>query len=493
MKIFRSGKRQSGITTTFIAILLLVILSLGVLMAVSTGLFEQRTAANEQRQKIAHHAAEAGLAVGIEFMNANYGDIASTDTGGWMAAATSTRWVICDAADTTFPCGSEPDSTKRATMYRYVGDPDAVDVELPISDLDDDLLGGTTISSEFSVSALLCPFDPDAPSTCTAPSADADQFAVTIVSRGSVTADNAFVQIKQTLSTFQSSLGGPDAPLIAAGSVGGAGSANIAVASTDAGPISIWSGADANWASGTPTTCEYTDMVDANSGSVDTTSHPGYTLCDSCSCPSSAAISGKVAGGTWTEGKDVLDNDGDIGYTPDAAFPADLFAYMFGVPEANFQQIKDLAEQVANCDSLDDSSSGLYWVTNAQCYVAGGRTIGSPENPVIIVVEEGGVPAGGSCSPTPSTQGSAICIKGGSIVYGAMFIFDRNSDGAIGEVEMAGNSTIYGSIVSDAQIDFGAGTFTIIYSDDIMANINTQPAGNRLGAVPGSWTDRVSN
>jgi len=40
-----------------------------------------------------------------------------------------------------------------------------------------------------------------------------------------------------------------------------------------------------------------------------------------------------------------------------------MFEYLFGVKTADYAQIKNQATVIANCDGLNTSSSGLYWVT----------------------------------------------------------------------------------------------------------------------------------
>ena len=55
------GPRQRGMTTLVIAIVLLIILSIVAMFATSVGLFEQRTATNENRAKLTQTAAESAV------------------------------------------------------------------------------------------------------------------------------------------------------------------------------------------------------------------------------------------------------------------------------------------------------------------------------------------------------------------------------------------------------------------------------------------------
>src|SRR4249919_507626 len=66
--------------------------------------------------------AESGLSRGFEFLMRQHADWVDDDT----------KWELCGAADTKFPCGAVP-AAVRGTMYRYKGAAGS------ITDIDDNL------------------------------------------------------------------------------------------------------------------------------------------------------------------------------------------------------------------------------------------------------------------------------------------------------------------------------------------------------------------
>jgi hypothetical protein len=124
------------------------------------------------------------------------------------------------------------------------------------------------------------------------------------------------------------------------------------------------------------------------------------------------------------------------------------------------------AVTVANCSSIP--SSGIVYVT-APCGSIGG-TIGSPDNPVIVVIN----------------QGSAKLSLGNDlIVYGMLFVHadDNNAD------VQGQNPQVYGSLVVEGDIKM-TGKFLIVYDDTgVSSNTNVLPKTAKFGRVPGSWLD----
>src|SRR6476469_3895226 len=104
----QSRNRQSGIVLVTVILLLLLVGTLS-LLALNTGVFEQRSSGNDVKSKLVTKVAEAGLSQGMEFLHQHYDYM--TD---------STKWTQCTATDSSFPCGSVP-STRRATMYYWSG------------------------------------------------------------------------------------------------------------------------------------------------------------------------------------------------------------------------------------------------------------------------------------------------------------------------------------------------------------------------------------
>ena len=120
----------------------------------------------------------------------------------------------------------------------------------------------------------------------------------------------------------------PDVPLIVAGGMAVGGNFEV-VANPNGGgegvPLSIWTDQNVDLNNGSGTTCGLQEFNDGECGSSPY-SEAGF------------------------KDMDILDNDPD--------FPDDLLAYLFNVPEAEWQNLRDDAEQrLTNCDTLDANSS----------------------------------------------------------------------------------------------------------------------------------------
>ena len=91
---------------------ILFLMTATIFYAARVGVIEQRISANDMNQKLAFHAAEAGIEHTVEYFFANKVlvssaklDILSDGTDGWMAGTTTTtkRWWKCDGTDTNSP------------------------------------------------------------------------------------------------------------------------------------------------------------------------------------------------------------------------------------------------------------------------------------------------------------------------------------------------------------------------------------------------------
>ena len=109
------SSRQRGVTTLVVVLSLLVIITLLVLASSNIALFEQKTATNENRQKLADQAAEYAVNMTGEFLKSNVTAIASKVGNGWLVdAGVTKRWIKCSDAtpfgSTAHPCFGERDN-----------------------------------------------------------------------------------------------------------------------------------------------------------------------------------------------------------------------------------------------------------------------------------------------------------------------------------------------------------------------------------------------
>ena len=516
--------RQRGITTILIAILLLVILSVVVFFATSVGIFDQRTATNENRARLTQQAAEARLNLGIEYLKANAVNLTNEEAGGWLEPG-SEKWVPCTTAAPSGqldPCLSIRDVNRRNKMYRFV---DNGSTALPYAgtlptgaDVTAVTLGagGATSAITGNVVATLCRFDIEDPALpdCSLDPETPGMISITVASEAEMAAENAKAEAQETVGTFRVIGGAASVPLVASGLVTGLGNAEI-VANPNAGgfgvPGSIWSPAQVDIESsggggvGSVSTCQMGEFLQGND------IEDLFTACagNGCGCPSNGYLSGHF-GSTAQENIDVLDIDGNQGALPDVTYfpshktspvggaqlddPNDdlddsLFEWIFaqdvvdgtqaatatqpnvlqncgsGSEDCAMKALESLGAVETDCSDLDADSAGLYWAKNG-CAM-GGSVIGSVANPVVVVIE------------------NDWQVNGNKTIYGMVFVRSSTNTATF---RGNGNVTVFGSIIVEGNVNTN-GSIRYIYSDKVARNITNSPAFLRFGKIPGSWLD----
>jgi len=224
------------------------------------------------------------------------------------------------------------------------------------------------------------------------------------------------------------------------------------------------------------------DILDVASGSESTCDSSVNTITNGCrTLPSITFFPGPNGSGTPMDKAGVLDDDSIFEYI----FQVDYVAADRGdsstltnCGSSGTQNCVDYAmrEQfsatvVANCSSLDSSSTGIIWVTGSCSQL--NTQIGSPDNPVIVVINQGG---------------NSIDLKNGLVMYGMLFIHSDNPASAPAQVGGT-NAQVYGALVVEGDIKM-TGNFTIVYdSTSATSNKNKIPANAKFALVPGSWLD----
>lgn len=528
---------QTG-STLVIAIVLLLLLSLVTFLGVQSSLSEQRTATSDTRTKVVHRVAEAGLDQAVEYVRV-FGNTFLPGAGG---TPDPTKWTLCSSTDTSFPCGAEPNSSRRGLMYAYVGGADiptnaastAVDVKsLPMGQ-QFTKVGNFNVT--YNVGALLCLIDSSSTgagksATCTTSASSSKTNAVQLVSTGQIAGETARATISTTVGTYRIINTPPSLPPVVASSViTGLGNATI-VANPDGGggvdshvPLSVWTrgrlGALGDTASGSYQTCETHEFFHSDD-SVTINSTTGAAICDNCDCPAADTLSKN-----GTEGKDSLDRDDtdsgvnkavDSVLSPTYSFPCDLFGYVFGVQgrtdSVNSDQYSDtppLCETLAPStiggtsneqDYIDanfttintGSSNGDQTALKAQStgggffylpqglQLSGTGQVGTPEHPVVIIADT-------SFKDT------------GPTIYGLVFVrdpattYDPGVAGGAGGAYYAsggGTAVIYGAVVIEGEGTLNGG-LKIISSPETLKAILNDPNNIKFARVPGSWNDSLS-
>ena len=486
--------RQRGFLTIFTGIMVLMMLTLMMLYAFKAGVVEQWGSSNEVRQKLALHAAEAGIQEAKEFFIANSALVASDridklpdGTDGWLAVGAA-RWLPCSGVDLSagsgsHPCYAEPNLDRRAGSYFYsfnngeeqvANDEDSGQQALSIALGTDAMLPGTT--ERVTVWALLCKLVVSSFTTppvqgCSTDIAMADEYhyMLTLVARGQADCDEngdcqAEALVAEPMANYGVLSGGNGAgvPLTTRSSWPPSGNAEIVPNPNGGGvgvPVSVWMNANPN--------CGDQAVVNPSSGAwatcqlhewYETEQVPENLECPgSCSCSQSESIS-------YTHGnEDVIGIDMDR----DPEFPCDLFTFYFGIPKSHYQSIKSQATIIDDCSELGPNSFGTYWATGASCHIGANTVIGSVYAPVMLI-----------------SAASETRFNGGTKLFGTFYLTDVEDPDAT--LVSSGNNTVYGAAIIDGTIGQFTGTFQLIYVESV-AEITAGTGG--IGTLAGGWTD----
>ncbi|MFC0444308.1 hypothetical protein ACFOD1_03245 [Pseudidiomarina halophila] len=176
-------------------------------------------------------------------------------------------------------------------------------------------------------------------------------------------------------------------------------------------------------------------------------------------------------------GTDTLSENGDFDidiFDEDPNFPDDLLDFLFGIPESQWETLRNSAEQqLTSCAGLDQNTTGFIWVTGA-CSIGANTTIGSPDAPVILIVHNGDLTMGG-----------------GAEVNGMVFQFSPTDDPTHGtyDIKLNGTVVVHGALVMNQAVELSNGNFTIHYDGNLLSQMTTESEFLRVYRVGGSWHD----
>jgi hypothetical protein len=532
-------RTQSGAALA-VAIILLLLLSVVTFFAVRLAMAEQRIATSDVRAKVVHRVAEAGIEQAVEFVRLRQETLLPKEG----ETPNSAFWVPCAVDDREFPCGAiEPhlaSSTLRGMHYAYYNSAAAGAVEqrsLPMSS-SFNTVGNFPVT--YNVGAVLCLLDKTnvsgGTSVCTPTVDESDTLALTLVSSGGITSEAARATISVAMSRYKIIDANPNIPpLVSSSIIEGLGNATI-VATPSGGqsrfgqsnhPISVWTrstlGPVGGTSSGSFQTCGLHSFMSSHSSATYYNGDIGKPICDDCVC--SATLEEPLLSKNGVEGLDMLDRDPtDTGVlkptdpvlSPTYEFPCDLFSFVFGVQarsnevstdsynddpplcethvDANANGVPDVVEYLttnfevipdcSNLEALAAGEGGFFWAQN-NCSLQGGQVIGSPANPVVLVVDSVG-----------NNKGLKI---NGATVYGLIFVrdpattYDPSNGGAGSAVYEPGGGTgiVYGSVVIEGPGKLNGG-LKIVSSPGIISTILESPKNIKLAKVPDSWNDGLS-
>jgi hypothetical protein len=417
-----SRNYQQGLATVIVAIVLLVIMTLMVLFAARVGVFDVRMAANEARYKEAFVTAEAGLDYSTQRFSSEFTRLYDgTDAG---TAGTSLATIVANSQVTS---NTEPDGTS----------PEPGDPYFTVTVTDTGATYGSVPIYEF-------------------------------VSTG-IGSDGTGTATVRRQITMASVFGGtvPDVPVIVGGAVGTGGNFNVVANPNGAGegvPVSIWSSDDIS-GTNSSATCHF-EFYDGNNAQC---SNPSGNTENISMGGDLAALSPLVSHDPSVP--DLLPNDPN--------FPSDLFAFIFGVPTAQwalkYAEADANGQAVTSCAAINAAGVNagvnfpLWWVSG-ECTISG--TIGSIANPVIIVVDD-----------------NAFKGTGNNQVNGIVYLFDNPTNAAQPSAQLGGTMEIRGSYVSDVGGAAMQGSYSVVYDPNLVASFQSNGSNYNFAYIPASWRD----
>lgn len=459
-------------------------------------------------------------------------------------------WEQCAAADTDFPCGAASPAF-RAQTYRYIGTAGADDLarrSLPLTTLINDPLGAPPAGQAmanvdgfavtYRVGAILCPVaaDPGTGFAGCVPPEVASTHVVALVSQGRIDNEDAGATVTETVGVYRTANAAPNVPPVtASGIVDGLGNSTVVPNPNSGGPgvpVSVWSRRDFDLG-GSEQTCEADEFFRAGVPVYES----GVPLCNDCACTTSTKLTQKKNGVEY-ERYDVLDRDNSDGGDAIAPnpypFPCDLFEFTLGVAaredlilepgdgialppppplcETQIMTPLDPARDwngdgtvdtewpavvayletnalkvgaggaFASCNDLinNPAAVGLIWAPGGCTFTgnAGDPRVGSPARPIILVSD------------------GEFSIRGPTF-FGIVFIRDTNrvlnqvTGGSAQYASGGGTGIIYGGVVIEGPGKLNGG-LKVISSPRLLGRLSRDPAFNRFGRVPGTWSDLLS-
>lgn len=469
--------RQRGVSTLVVAIILLIAATFLTFFAAKIGMQEQRMSGNDYRHKEAFSLAEAGLDRAKAFLAANRQDFA---TWGWAA---------CAGTETTPPCGDGTTNKFNTTwswinVYSQSNGNALTGLAWPQSTQD-----GPFILTQATPGVI-------SPSTSFQP--------VVLAAQARSADGTGRAVVRQSMTRYLIAEPGPVPPIMAStvplsGNFTVVGNPNhdldptaVNLANCDSlngsgQMLSIWSPAPLA-SSGTWQTCgagSYRDgpsptanrcigptIVDPATGSTPTWNQ--------CICQVNAAEKSPYSGNGTGINDDVVDNDA-------ANFPADMFAYAFGRTKAAVKASAAASGNLLpNCDSLNASSTGLFWVTG-DCDLSNNDVIGSRAAPAIVVFE-GDAHFQGTSHFWGLMVGADMertCSGGSGAPY---YVNGTCSSPSPNQADIQGSFNLHGAMIVEGEID-GTGTYNAIYDPCVFAAMGEGTSFDQYGPVAGSWND----
>lgn len=185
----------------------------------------------------------------------------------------------------------------------------------------------------------------------------------------------------------------------------------------------------------------------------------------------SVALSGSASTNTGsggsdrnTIGPDVTQNDTALSALSNEQFFQKFFSEDMATTKANANSLYQGSGNTNYSSQLNGKEAELIWIehSSGEARINSNTVIGSPEKPVVLVVD------------------ADLKMNGGLTIYGTVYVTKDfiNSGG--------GNLEIHGALVVNGDIQ-STGTPNVIYTEEVLNKV--QEAVGKYTKLPGSWID----
>ena len=312
----------------------------------------------------------------------------------------------------------------------------------------------------------------------------------TITASGESIDGTGVAQVEEGYGRFPVADFGKLPPLMSNGNFPPSGSFSI-VTNPDGGgdgvPVSAWVEDSVAQGVGSWESCNWDEFLYQGNNAAQTKTEPidGFIRCDTCEC--------NKADDKLCEATTGFDPSACDDVVKDANIP-DVFENVFRTKAEGWESYRDtVAVQDVACSDLDENvgdrfqSGGekagqlpLIWITG-DCGPGAGE-IGSPDAPIILVVH------------------GDLELAANTVFFGIAMSFSddytevpatNGVDGEDNTLKVNGNSTVYGVLLSNKNVDLPNGTFDLVYSKKVLENLAGALDGEEfiIGRRSGSWTD----
>lgn len=322
--------------------------------------------------------------------------------------------------------------------------------------------------------------------TSVAISAIASGGLYTITASGESIDGTGAAQVEEGYGRFPIADFGKLPPLMSNGNFPPSGSFSIVTNPNGGGtgvPVSAWVEQSAAHGVGSWDSCNWDEFYyQGQNAAKAKTLLDGFLYCAQCECS-------KADDKLCTASNGV--NPGDCEDVVVEAGIPDVFENVFKISVDEWETYRDLvAVQNIACNALDEDTGDIFksggeyegripliWITGT-CSIGG--QIGSPDAPIVLVVH------------------GDLTISANSVFFGIAMSFSddytTDGNGVDGEdftLKTNGNSTVYGILLSNKNVDLPNGTFNLIYSKDVLENLGDSYDGEEfmIGRRTGSWND----